>query len=99
MKTILVLAFICLSTSIYAQDKPVKESKPDPERKLYVLDASCGQCQFKLQGKGCDLAVKFEEAWKMFKEKKYSAEWYVNGIGLLRHNSKFWDLVATTAFS
>ena len=41
----------------------------------------------------------FEEAWKMFKEKKYSAEWYVKGIGLLRHNSKFWDLVATTAFS
>ena len=48
---------------------------------------------------GRDLREKdFAPAWEFFKEKKYSADWQVKGIGLLRHNTKFWDLVSTSKF-
>ena len=46
--SILVL-FICLSVN--AQDKP----------KTQIVEASCGQCQFGMKGKGgCDLAVRID---------------------------------------
>jgi hypothetical protein len=46
--SVLVL-FICISVN--AQDKP----------KTQIVEASCGQCQFGMKGKGgCDLAVRIE---------------------------------------
>ena len=46
--SILVL-FICISLN--AQDKP----------KTQIVEASCGQCQFGMKGKGgCDLAVRID---------------------------------------
>lgn len=38
----------------------------------------------------------FNEAWEIFSEKKYEANWPVNGISLLRHNKKNWDVVFTS---
>lgn len=38
----------------------VRIKKPDPAKQLYVLEASCGQCQFGMKGNGCSLAVKID---------------------------------------
>lgn len=32
--------------------------KPDISKKLFVVEASCGQCKFHMEGKGCNLAVR-----------------------------------------
>ena len=41
----------------------------------------------------------FHEAWDIFKEKKYNAAWMVNGISLLKHNEKNWEVIFTSQFS
>ena len=38
----------------------------------------------------------FQEAWKIFSKKKYEVSWMVNGISLLRHNKKNWDVIFTS---
>lgn len=38
----------------------------------------------------------FQEAWEIFSKKKYEALWIVNGISLLRHNKKNWDVIFTS---
>jgi len=40
----------------------------------------------------------FYEAWEIFSVKKYEAAWLVNGISLLRHNKKNWDVIFTSQF-
>lgn len=34
--------------------------KPDPAKKIQIVEAACGECRFKLEGKGCDLAVRMD---------------------------------------
>jgi len=41
----------------------------------------------------------FYEIWPWFAEKKFSEEWIADGISLLRHNKKNWDVVYTSQFS
>ena len=41
----------------------------------------------------------FYEAWEHFKEKEYEADWSTNGISLLRHNKKNWDVIFTSQFN
>lgn len=38
----------------------------------------------------------FLEAWTIFENKKYKAEWIVKDISLLKHNKKNWDVVHTS---
>ena len=38
----------------------------------------------------------FYEAWEKFSSKEYEATWIVNGISLLRHNKKNWDVIFTS---
>lgn len=38
----------------------------------------------------------FYEAWETFSSKQYKASWNVNGISLLRHNEKNWDVIFTS---
>ena len=38
----------------------------------------------------------FYEAWESFSIKKYESCWLVNGISLLRHNKKNWDVIFTS---
>lgn len=38
----------------------------------------------------------FYEAWETFASKQYTANWIVNGISLLRHNKKNWDVIFTS---
>jgi 2'-5' RNA ligase len=48
---------------------------------------------------GRDLHKKdFYKAWEIFKEKKYKAAWNINGVSLLKHNQKNWDVIFTSQF-
>ncbi len=40
----------------------------------------------------------FHEAWPLFETKKLKAEWEANGLSVLRHNSRNWDVIYTSAF-
>jgi 2'-5' RNA ligase len=40
----------------------------------------------------------FAEAWPYFAEKKFEEQWTVNGISVLRHNKKNWDVIFTSQF-
>lgn len=40
----------------------------------------------------------FAEAWAIFKNKGFQSEWQANGLSLLRHNTKKWDVVHTSHF-
>ena len=55
MKKILYLAILFSATFASAQDKDKKE-EPKPQ----IVEASCGQCQFGMEGHGCDLAVRID---------------------------------------
>ena len=59
MKYILsILLITAFAISSSAQTKTEKVSKPDPSKKIQVVEASCGECQFGMEGKSCDLAVR-----------------------------------------
>jgi hypothetical protein len=53
MKKIASLLFLFSVLLVNAQDK-----KEQP--KSQIVEASCGQCQFKMKGHGCDLAVRID---------------------------------------
>ena len=53
MKKILYLAILFSATLASAQDK---KEEPKPQ----IVEASCGQCQFGMEGHGCELAVRIE---------------------------------------
>lgn len=55
MKKILYLAILFSATFASAQDKDKKE-EPKPQ----IVEASCGQCQFGMEGHGCELAVRID---------------------------------------
>jgi Family of unknown function (DUF6370) len=61
MKSMVIL--LALSFSVLAglcQREPVKRSKPDPAKKIQVVEVSCGECKLGLQGDACDLAVRIK---------------------------------------
>ena len=61
MKSGLVfISFILLSLNVIGQKSDSTVSVPDPNKKIQVVETACGQCQFKLAGKGCDLAVRID---------------------------------------
>ena len=51
MKNTIGLFLLFFSLSSFAQEK-------ETNTKTQVVEASCGQCQFKMEGHGCDLAVR-----------------------------------------
>jgi hypothetical protein len=56
----------CLIASLFftaanAQDNTKKKLEFNPKSPVYELDATCGTCMFKMDGKGCMLAVKFKD--------------------------------------
>ena len=59
MKALLLFVLAsCSGMGLYAQQSGKPTTKPDPAKKIEVVEASCGECQFKLDGKGCHLAVR-----------------------------------------
>jgi hypothetical protein len=55
-----LLSFIVATTFTFGQAKDSLLSKPDPSKKLQVVEAACGECQLGLHGKGCNLAVRID---------------------------------------
>ncbi len=56
MQKIVIISVLLLAGSIcFGQTKPAADTS-----KRKVVEASCGECQFKLPGKGCHLAVRFD---------------------------------------
>ena len=55
-------SLVCLLfiSSVFGQKGDPKVSTPDPNKKVQVVETACGECQFKLSGKGCDLAVRID---------------------------------------
>ena len=59
MRSILIsFLFGIISLSAFSQDSTF--AKLDPTKKVLIVDAACGQCQFKMPGKGCALAIKIK---------------------------------------
>lgn len=56
MKKTLSLLFLFLAAFASAQVKPEKKEQP----KTIIVEAACGECQFGMKGKGCDLAVRID---------------------------------------
>jgi len=54
-----ILCLLFISTAIGQKSDP-KVATPDPNKKTQVVETACGECQFKLAGKGCDLAVRID---------------------------------------
>lgn len=46
--------------SIFLLFLPTQFFGQKPITKAIIVEASCGQCQFKMKGSGCDLAIKYE---------------------------------------
>lgn len=59
MKSALLFFFITCSLFSFAQTKETAQ-KPDPNKKIQVVETSCGQCNLGLKVKGCDLAVRID---------------------------------------
>jgi hypothetical protein len=68
------LMTLFLFTTANAQDSTNKKLVFNPKNPVYEVAATCGTCMFKMEGKGCLLAVKF-------KGKNY----FVDGTGLDDH--------------
>ena len=56
MKFLILLLFCLIAKLSAAQTQ--NANKQDALKKRQVVEASCGQCQFGLPGKSCDLAVR-----------------------------------------
>lgn len=54
MKKAIFMLFLFMGIAAQAQDKKVID-KPT------IVEASCGECQFGMKGKSCDLAVRIDE--------------------------------------
>ncbi len=54
----LFLTLLSFNFAISAQTKQVDINKLDTSKQLQVVETSCGECQFKMAGKSCDLAIR-----------------------------------------
>ena len=52
-----LLVTVLFATNINAQ-KIVNTSIADSSKKISIAEVSCGECQFKMKGSSCDLAVR-----------------------------------------
>lgn len=60
MKTVFALLFTVLTSAVFAQNDASKTTVSDTAKKLQVVEAACGECQFGLKGKSCDLAIRID---------------------------------------
>ena len=56
MKKLVFLLFIGFGTFAANAQKPAKKN----EIKKQVVEIACGECQFKMKGKSCDLAIRID---------------------------------------
>ena len=55
-----ILYINLLAITATAQNRTDTASTQNKESDLQIVEASCGQCNFNLPGKGCDLAVRIK---------------------------------------
>jgi hypothetical protein len=61
MKALLtLLCSVVLALTASAQATKTDVSKPDPNKKIQIVETACGECQLGLKGKSCDLAVRID---------------------------------------
>lgn len=62
MKNLLTLVALCFSFAVYGQHDHDHDHDHDhaEEVETVTVEASCGQCNFGLEGKGCSLAIRFD---------------------------------------
>lgn len=60
MKYIFSIILIAAFTVSGSAQTKSKVSAPDPNKKIQIVEASCGECQFGMDGKSCDLAVRID---------------------------------------
>ncbi|SKB72922.1 DUF6370 family protein [Daejeonella lutea] len=58
-RLLLLLIFSCTAGIASSQTKKPTQSKNSTET-LQIVEASCGECQFKMKGNDCDLAVRIK---------------------------------------
>lgn len=59
MKKLLLLLVFCFSAAMAtSQTKKPTQAKKSAAETLQIVEASCGECQFKMKGNDCDLAVR-----------------------------------------
>jgi hypothetical protein len=58
MKSLFILFIFTCSFIVSSAQTQEPATKPDPTKKIQTVEASCGQCNFGLKVKGCDLAVR-----------------------------------------
>ena len=59
---IFITCLVCVLSvaGVFGQNTDPKVATPDPAKKILIVEAACGECQFKLEGKGCNLAVRMD---------------------------------------
>lgn len=81
MKQLLLASlFMLAGFAAFAQRKETQTAKPDPAKKLYTVEAACGQCQLGLKGKGCSLAIRMD-----------GKSYFVDGTGIDDHGDAHAD--------
>ena len=55
-KLSLLILLVSFALGTRAQDKQIKTNKVDKKQ----VEIACGECMFKMSGKGCDLAVRID---------------------------------------
>ena len=59
-KLLLGLLLLTIFSAVNAQDPAKKKLVFNPKNTTYEVEATCGTCMFKMEGKGCLLAIKFK---------------------------------------
>ena len=60
-KLLLGLLLLTIFSTVNAQDTAKKKLVFNPKNPTYEVEATCGTCMFKMEGKGCLLAIKFKD--------------------------------------
>jgi hypothetical protein len=62
MKKLLLILIMLVSFSItYAQETTKKKLVFNPKSPTYEVEATCGNCMYKMKGDGCHLAIKLKD--------------------------------------
>jgi len=62
MKKITIVLMLC--SLLFAIKAPAQDQKnnrvalPDSVKQIYLVEAACGECQFRMKGNSCDLAIR-----------------------------------------
>ena len=59
--TVAILFLILVTLNASAQKEKNDVSVLDKNKKVLIVETACGECQFKLKGDDCDLAIRIDD--------------------------------------